>query len=57
MYWITDGVTDMKKLDRAIDRLITLVEAGYEYPDALASVCRFYGIDSDTLRRLYDERN
>ncbi len=47
----------MTKIERAMDRLITLIEAGYEYPDAEASVCRFYGVTAEAVRRLYDERN
>lgn len=40
--------------EQALDYLITLIQSGYEYPDAEWKASQKFGISCDELRELYD---
>lgn len=40
----------------AIDYLISLINDGWEYPDAEYKAAKKFGVDCDELRQCYDNR-
>jgi hypothetical protein len=43
-------------MGNALDYLLELIEAGWEYPDAEYKAARKFGVPADELRACYDNR-
>lgn len=54
---MADGIVGgetVNKIQKALNNLNTLIEAGREFPDVVGRIARLHGLKEETLTRAYD---